>query len=68
MHQHLVPHGTGWLEVVVGCMFSGKTEELIRRVRRAQYGNLSVVVFKPTKPLMLEGMRIEPPVSEPRPP
>ncbi len=29
-------------------MFSGKTEELIRRVRRAQYGNLSVVVFKPT--------------------
>jgi len=36
------------MEVIVGCMFSGKTEELIRRVRRAQYANLSVVVFKPT--------------------
>jgi len=36
------------MEVVVGCMFSGKTEELIRRIRRAQYANLSVVVFKPT--------------------
>lgn len=37
----------GWLEVICGSMFSGKSEELIRRVRRAKFGNLSVKVFKP---------------------
>lgn len=37
----------GWLEVICGSMFSGKSEELIRRVRQATYGNLSVRVFKP---------------------
>ncbi len=38
---------TGWIEVVCGSMFSGKTEELIRRIRRAQYANLGVIIFKP---------------------
>ncbi|MEN1967617.1 thymidine kinase [Lentibacillus sp. N15] len=38
---------TGWVEVICGSMFSGKSEELIRRVRRATYGNLTVRVFKP---------------------
>jgi len=38
---------SGWIEVICGSMFSGKTEELIRRIRRAQYGKLSVQVFKP---------------------
>lgn len=37
----------GWLEVVCGSMFSGKSEELIRRVRRAHYGKQKVQVFKP---------------------
>lgn len=37
----------GWLEVVVGSMFSGKTEELIRRLRRAQLARQKVQVFKP---------------------
>ncbi|WP_035513115.1 thymidine kinase [Halalkalibacillus halophilus] len=37
----------GWVEVICGSMFSGKSEELIRRVRRATYGNLDVRVFKP---------------------
>ena len=40
-------HGTGWIEVVTGCMFSGKTEELIRRVVRARYAKQDVVIFKP---------------------
>lgn len=40
-------HQNGSVEVICGSMFSGKSEELIRRVRRAKYGNLSVVVFKP---------------------
>ncbi|MFQ3546337.1 thymidine kinase [Halobacillus rhizosphaerae] len=38
---------SGWVEVICGSMFSGKSEELIRRVRRATYGNLTVRVFKP---------------------
>ena len=46
MHQHLTPQDTGWIEVIVGCMFSGKTEELIRRVRRAQYAHMPIAVFK----------------------
>jgi len=37
----------GWIEVICGSMFSGKTEELIRRLRRAEIAQLSVVVFKP---------------------
>jgi thymidine kinase len=39
---------TGWLEVICGCMFSGKTEELIRRLRRAQIANQKVMIFKPS--------------------
>ncbi|MCA9492680.1 MAG: thymidine kinase [Myxococcales bacterium] len=42
------PVGTGWIEVVTGCMFSGKTEELIRRLNRARYATQRVVVFKPS--------------------
>lgn len=42
------PVGTGWIEVVTGCMFSGKTEELIRRLNRARYATQRVIVFKPS--------------------
>lgn len=38
---------TGWIEVVVGGMFSGKTEELIRRLRRAKFARQKIQVFKP---------------------
>jgi thymidine kinase len=38
---------TGWIEVICGSMFSGKTEELIRRVRRAEIARQPVQVFKP---------------------
>lgn len=38
---------SGCIEVVCGSMFSGKTEELLRRVKRAKYARLPVVVFKP---------------------
>lgn len=37
----------GWIEVVCGSMFAGKTEELIRRVRRIEYAKKEVIVFKP---------------------
>ncbi|MBO6517097.1 MAG: thymidine kinase [Bacteroidia bacterium] len=37
----------GWIEVICGSMFSGKTEELIRRIRRSKIANQNVVIFKP---------------------
>jgi thymidine kinase len=45
-----IKHSTGrkgWIEVVCGSMFSGKTEELIRRLRRAQFAKQKVEIFKP---------------------
>jgi thymidine kinase len=45
--QRIIPRGTGWIEVIAGCMFSGKTEELIRRLRRAEIAKMNVMVFKP---------------------
>jgi thymidine kinase len=47
MNELETPRGTGWIEVICGGMFSGKTEELIRRLRRAQIARQSVLVFKP---------------------
>lgn len=38
---------TGWIEVICGCMFSGKTEELIRRLNRAIIAKQPVQIFKP---------------------
>jgi len=38
----------GWIEVICGSMFSGKTEELIRRLKRAQFARQTVEIFKPT--------------------
>jgi len=42
-----MPKDTGWIEVITGCMFSGKTEELIRRLRRAQIAKQKIKIFKP---------------------
>ena len=39
--------GLGWIEVITGSMFSGKSEELIRRIRRAQIARQRVQIFKP---------------------
>ncbi|KAA0243379.1 MAG: thymidine kinase [Chlorobiota bacterium] len=44
---HQLPNGIGWIEVITGCMFSGKTEELIRRLRRAQIAKQKVKIFRP---------------------
>ena len=44
---NIVNQKTGWIEVICGSMFSGKTEELIRRIRRAEYAKQKVLVFKP---------------------
>ncbi|MFB3779272.1 MAG: thymidine kinase [Bryobacteraceae bacterium] len=45
--MHLTTGNTGWIEVICGPMFSGKTEELIRRLRRAMIARKRVQVFKP---------------------
>lgn len=44
--MYLMKH-SGWVEVICGSMFSGKSEELIRRVRRAQFAKQKIAVFKP---------------------
>ena len=44
----LTPKKTGWIEVICGPMFSGKTEELIRRLVRAQIAKQRVAIFKPS--------------------
>lgn len=38
---------SGWIEIICGSMFSGKTEELIRRLKRAKFANQKVEIFKP---------------------
>ena len=51
MHPHIEHHSIerdwGWIEVICGSMFSGKTEELIRRLRRAEWAQLNVQLVKP---------------------
>lgn len=48
LEPHLTQnHKKGWIEVICGSMFSGKTEELIRRLKRARIAHLKVEIFKP---------------------
>lgn len=47
IEPHTANRNKGWIEVISGSMFSGKTEELIRRLRRAQIANQRVEIFKP---------------------
>ncbi len=47
MTENIIPKNVGWIEVICGSMFSGKTEELIRRLRRAQIARQRVAIFKP---------------------
>jgi thymidine kinase len=44
--MHQFPHGSGWIEVICGSMFAGKTQELIRRLRLATLARQKVQVFK----------------------
>ena len=48
----------GWIEVICGSMFSGKTEELIRRLKRAQFAKQKVEIFKPTIDVRYEEDRV----------
>ncbi len=66
--------GIGWIEVICGSMFSGKTEELIRRVKRAKLAKQKIKIFKPKKDLRYDKKKVtshdknsikSKPVSEP---
>ena len=48
----------GWIEVICGSMFSGKTEELIRRLKRVKIANLKVEIFKPSIDTRYDGQKI----------
>ena len=48
----------GWIEVICGSMFSGKTEELIRRLKRARIANLKVEIFKPSIDVRYDALNI----------
>jgi thymidine kinase len=48
IEPHIKGEKRGWIEVICGSMFSGKTEELIRRLKRARIANLKVEIFKPS--------------------
>ena len=47
LEPHYKGQRSGWIEVICGSMFSGKTEELIRRLKRAKFANQKVEIFKP---------------------
>ena len=47
IEPYITGNPKGWIEVICGGMFSGKTEELIRRLKRAKIANLKVEIFKP---------------------
>ena len=47
IEQNITGERRGWIEVIGGSMFSGKTEELIRRLKRAKIANLTVEIYKP---------------------
>lgn len=47
LEPHFRGQRSGWIEVICGSMFSGKTEELIRRLKRAKIANQKVEIFKP---------------------
>jgi thymidine kinase len=48
----------GWIEVICGAMFSGKTEELIRRLKRAKIANLNVEIYKPAFDIRYDELNI----------
>src|ERR1041385_8553080 len=58
IEPHLPGERRGWIEVICGSMFSGKTEELIRRLKRAIIANLKVEIFKPALDKRYHDLRV----------
>lgn len=49
---------SGWIEVICGSMFSGKTEELIRRIKRSKIANQKVIIFKPSNDIRYDEKQV----------
>ena len=58
LEPHFKGQRSGWIEVVCGSMFSGKTEELIRRLKRARIANQKVETFKPAKDIRYDAVDV----------
>ena len=58
IEPHIKGEGSGWIEVICGSMFSGKTEELIRRLKRVRLAHLKVATFKPALDVRFDGHKI----------
>ncbi len=58
LEPHFKGQRSGWIEVVCGSMFSGKTEELIRRLKRARIANQKVQIFKPAKDIRYDAVDV----------
>lgn len=58
LEPHFKGQRSGWIEVICGSMFSGKTEELIRRLKRAQFAHQKVMVFKPSKDIRYDEVNV----------
>lgn len=58
IEPHSGNNKTGWIEVICGSMFSGKTEELIRRLKRVKIANLRVEIFKPAIDVRYDAVNI----------
>lgn len=58
IEPHIKEGGSGWIEVICGSMFSGKTEELIRRLKRAKIAALKVEIFKPSLDVRFDAAKI----------
>jgi thymidine kinase len=58
IEPHIKGECGGWIEVICGSMFSGKTEELIRRLKRAKIANLKVEIFKPSLDVRFDAVKI----------
>ena len=50
--------GVGWIEVICGSMFSGKTEELLRRIKRAKIAKQKIKIFKPKKDVRYDKKKV----------
>ena len=58
IEPHISGTRRGWIEVICGSMFSGKTEELIRRLKRARIANLKTEIFKPAIDKRFDEMKV----------
>jgi thymidine kinase len=58
LEPHFKGQRSGWIEVICGSMFSGKTEELIRRLKRAKIANQKVEIFKPRIDTRYDEMKV----------